>query len=254
MGWSVAKGISNNADPYDLNNYEDINATWFFRSWWDSNRWAWIYTNDTGKSQKLVSLSFLSCAGHSNGRRFNGTNPKSSPAKVDGNLIADGGGCTYHLTIYIIHGSDKQMYSDYQNWTGRTEPINQFNCYFNGYGLTSLRTNETSFGSVTYFGPGTGYDTDTQGHRRYRYKTTIAVKKDAPVVPPGATMICCVTADEWTSSNALLVIQGSGDNFTPEIVPEEDAYIWVVNNNHQWEKKLKAHVLKSRGWEEWERK
>lgn len=257
MGWSKAHKIVKTADHHVESNYHVLGylndngqwdePSWYFHSWWQSNEWAWIYTNDTDLPVVVKSITFLACAGHSNGKYFSGSR-NGSPT-----LYADGSGCTFTSDMYVL-GSDGKSIGDKKGVGNVVVPsIKDFNCWYNGqYGAVDTVNQSTSFGNVRLFGPNTSYYKDRNGVSRCRELRTITYT-DAPVVPVGGKMFVIIRPTSWESSQALLVMQGSGDNFDSVIEPVDESYIWVClkkpgDASPKWYKEKKAFLKTNTNW------
>lgn len=243
-GWSepIAYTISA-GDPYSDSSYRTHGATWFQRSWWNHDRWARKYVNMNSIPVHLTQMQFLACAGHSNGLRYNGGGGLVGPSI--------GCGCTFVVDLYVNEeGGARESVTSISSCT--LEPINQYNCYYGGYGKVSTTNDQTSFGSTTFFGPGTGRDLDSNGHRKYRYEN-IFTFQDAPTIPPGGTMYVHVRPTNWSSgstdSNSLIVLQSKDPFFQANLEPVKQPYIWRFNGT-SWEKVLYAFKYINGRWEE----
>lgn len=252
MAWSTAKMIRNTANHYNENNYSDANASWFQKNWWNTYSWGWIYTNDTNMPLRLKKAIFSACAGHSNGKYYNG-----GAVGEAGTLITYGYGCTFTSDVYVTDNSGNRI-GDPKYGVGICDipSIADFNCYYQGYGNVSYTTPYTNFGSPSLFGPGTSYHTDRNGVSRAREFRTIQYT-DAPIIPVGGKMFVVIRPTQWktSSDNALLVMKGDESNFDYEFEPEEEEYIWVCkqkdgDNQPKWYKEKKAFLRTATGWEE----
>lgn len=242
-GWSnlISYDISSN-DPYNDNSYRSLNATWFQRSWWENRRWARKFVNINQVAVKLTAMDFLACPGHSNGQTYGG-----SPS---GGLVgpAYGYGCTFTVDLYI------DSYGEHNSVTAATthtlDPINEYNCYYGGYGNVSKTDNQTSFGSVTFYGPRTGRDLDSNGHKKYRHTQEFTFD-NAPSIEPGGSMFVHVRPTSWgqgsTLYNSLLVIQSADPFFHGELEPVDQPYIWRFDGT-QWVKDRTAFKFDGTSW------
>lgn len=242
-GWSgtIRYNISD-GDPYSDNSYNDpLNATWFQRSWWTTYRWARKYVNLFEVPVRMTKMSFLACPGHSNGRQYNGGGGLVGPSS--------GYGCTFTVDLYV-NGEGGVKNSVTAAATHTLNSINQYNCYYGGYGLTSTSDQNTSFGSVAFYGPGTGRDVDSNGHKKYRYANEF-VFDDAPAIPPGHAMYVHVRPTGWASgsntSNSLLVVQSQDPFFEAELEPAEQPYIWRFDGT-KWVKDRYAFQFSNGKW------
>lgn len=264
MSWKLEPCvIAKTADHYKESSYrafENISSdpnyyaapSWFSRGWWDSSEWSWVYTNDTDMPVKVKSLTFVACAGHSNGKKFGGgynSGPTQGPVT--------GGGCTFASDIYVVDASGNALGNQTGESTVTVPSISDFNCYYNGYGQVDASSYYTSFGAVDHYGPGTSYHTDRNGVSRCREKRTINYK-DAPVIPVGGKMFVTIRPISWATSGwseTLLVIQGYGDYFESVLEPVDESYIWVCQKkagdaSPKWYKEKKSFLRTSKGWEE----
>ena len=242
-GWSNLLSFDIGSDPYSDSSYDSAAGTWFQRSWWSHSRWARKYVNINDIPVKITSMNFLACAGHSNSKRFGGSS--------SGDLVGptNGYGCTFTVDIYVVGGeSGNESLTSVSSHT--LESINQYNCAYGGLGNVSTSNDQTSFGSVAYFGPGTGRDKDTQGHRRYRYKQEF-IFDDAPSIPPGHSMFVHVRPTSWpsgsTSTNSMLVIQSADPFFEATMEPAANPYIWRFDGS-KWVKDLYAFKFDGKAW------
>lgn len=230
-------------DPYSDSSYRSASGTWFQRSWWTHDRWARKYTNINKISVKLSEMKFLACAGHSNGKRFAGSPEGGQVGPTNGY------GCTFTVDLYIVNG-DNGNESIAAVSSNTLETINQYNCYYNGYGEVCVPTNSTSFGSLVYFAPGSGYELDTQGHRRYMYEQVFQFT-DAPAIRPGHSMFVHVRPTNWpagsTINNSMLVVKSGDPFFTAIMEPAESPYIWRFDGT-RWIKDRYAFKFDGKGW------
>ena len=160
----------------------------------------------------------------------------------------DGGACTFQAEIYLPSAT-KQSYSA-QSDSVVLDSINLFNCSSgNGPGTTDTQSAwGTGFGSLYWFGPGSGREVDTNNHIRYRQSKTLTFAT-SPVIQPNGTMYLIVKTSSWTSQNALLRISPDIDTFIPEYGPIESPYIWRYNSStSQWKKELYAYVRSGNTW------
>lgn len=251
-GWSALLYY----DPADGEIYEDDAysdtgngaqyASWFMRSWWEQDyKWARKYKNLTEMKQRITDMSFLACSGHSNGLTFSGT---PSPGELG---PVYGYGCTFTVDLCVVNpGTDPVTKTAA---TSHTLPsIDKYNCYYSGYGKTNTQYNNTGFGDVKRFGPGTGYEYDSKGNKRYRHTQEFKFE-DAPIIEPGGEMYVTVRVTNWasgsTTSNTLLVIQSKAADFTAVMEEEPSNYIWKFNGT-EWEKVAIAHICTDEGWTE----
>lgn len=254
MGWSAAKYIRTNQDFYDAASYKDVNAKWFFSSFWNDTRWGWVYTNDTDMSLKLTKITFSASAGNSNGKQFCGGFSGGTPVLVG---PVNGTGCNFTADIYVPDGGVDPSTGKHTGEAAEgvgvctVESIlgaTNVNCHYGGViGATSLTTQYTSFADPNVF----------TGLLARRPKTIEIV--DAPVVPPGGQMFVVVRVAQWLgdASKALLVLVGDETAFSAELEPEDDDYIWVClqkegDTEPKWYKERKAFMRTSAGWEEME--
>lgn len=244
MAWSIICSVGKTADKYKESNYREMtNTSWFQRSWWSFYEAGWKYYNDTGMSVKVTEITFLACAGHSNGKYYCGET-HGQPT-----LITWGHGCEFTSDIYVVDSQGNHVGEKKNVGRGLVESISEFNCYYNGYGNVAQYENKTSFGSRSYF---------TGLKARHPIPMTYV---DAPVIPPGGMMFVTVHPDVWytNSSDALLVMEGSGASFTSEIEPVDNDYIYVFYKKEgdaqpKWHKERKAYMKTNSGWEEMEGK
>lgn len=242
-GWSDTISFDIGGDPYTDAAYNPLSATWFQRSWWSNRRWARKYVNINDIPVKMTQMKFLACAGHSNGKQFG--------ASPTGGLVGptNGHACTFTVDLYIVGGKNGNE-SVTAASTHTLETINQYNCYYGGYGNVSTSNDQTSFGSVSFFGPGTGRDKDSNGHRKYRYDN-IFTFDDAPAIPPGHAMYVQVRPTSWssgsTTNNSMLVIQSKNPFFEAELEPAENPYIWCFDGK-QWNKDRYAYKMTGKEW------
>lgn len=242
-GWSdlLSYEISS-GNPYDDDSYNSLSATWFMRSWWDSRRWARKWDNIYDIPVRITSMNFLACAGHSNSRTFGA----SSTGGLTG--PSNGYGCTFTVDVYVVGSSKNESLSAASSTT--LESISSYNCYYGGYGNVSTSDDQTSFGSVTFFGPGTGYSTDSSGNRRYRYSQVFEFT-DAPAVPAGGCMYVHVRPTDWpsgsTSTNSMLVIQSRDPFFDATLEPAENPYIWRFDGT-AWVKDRYCYQFTGSDW------
>lgn len=243
-GWSNLLAYTISAgNPYSDNSYRSLRATWFQRSWWETSRWARKFVNINDIPVRITQMQFLACAGHSNGRMFG--------ASPGGGLVGPtvGYGCTFTVDIYVVGGKNgNEVITAASSHT--LQSISDFNCYYGGYGNVSTVNDQTSFGSVAFFGPGTGMNADRYGNRRYRYSQVFTFE-DAPGVPPGHTMYVQVRPTNWPGgsnrNNSMLVIQSGDPFFTAELEPAENPYIWRFDGT-KWVKDLYAFKFDGKGW------
>lgn len=258
MSWKNPHAIKKTADHYNENNYGEFaniapegqpyrTASWFHRSWWIENEWAWIYVNDTDMPIRVKSLTFVACAGHSNGKSFGTDSGLAAPV--------NGGGCVFASDIYVVDASGKSVGKQTGDSSVTVPSIADFNCYYNGYGQVDTNSYYTSFGDVGLFGPGTSYYKDRNGVGRCREKRTISYK-DAPVIPVGGKMFVTIRDVSWPGGwNSLLLMQGYGDYFEGVLEPVDESYIWVCqqkpgDTSPKWYKEKKAFLKTNKGWEE----
>lgn len=247
MSWSSSMEIRNTADHYVESNYVAAYASWFQKNWWSTYDWGWIYTNDTSMPLKLKTATFSACAGHSNGKQYWGGSRL---------LQTYGYGCTFTSDIYVVDSAGNRIGEAKGVGICDIPSINTYNCYYGGYGNTSTSTDKTSFGNPIYFGPNTGYYADSNGVSRCREPKVITYN-DAPAVPPGGKMFVVIRPVAWKTSgdNALLVMKGDESNFSAELEPEDENYIWIClkkegDTSPKWYKERKAFARTNKGWEE----
>lgn len=258
-GWSELLYYTNGSAISD-SSYEDTHtsaatyATWFQRSWWTSNKWARKFVNLSNTPKRLVRMRFLACPGHSNGKTYSGT---AGPGNLGPSI---GCGCTFIVNLYSSSGASTSSAS-----SCTLQPIDKFNCYYNGYGNTSTQNWDTSFGRLNWFGPGTGYEYDSHGHKRYIHNQTFTFTETSPVIYPGEALYIHVNPIEWssgsTANNSLLVIESKDSDF--EAVVEDTDFIWRFNgtiweqvlspykfNGTEWKKQSSAKQFKNGNWTE----
>ena len=245
-GWSdlLHYTISSN-NPFSESSYRSTRGTWFQRSWWNTYRWARKYVNINDIPVRITQMKFLACPGHSNGRRFG--------ASPTGGLVGPtiGCGCTFTVDLYVVGGRNgNESVSAISSHT--LSPINQYNCYYGGYGNVSTVNDQTSFGSVAFYGPGTGRDLDSTGSRKYSHEQ-IFTFEEAPGIPPGHTMFVQVRPTAWSSgsndNNSMLVVQSADPFFEAVMEPAEQPYIWRFDGS-KWVKELYAFKFNGREWEQ----
>ena len=248
MGWSSAKAIETSNDHYNPNNYENADATWFQKGWWNTNEWGWIYTNNTNIAVKLTKATFMACAGHSNGKYYDGGS--GSPT-----LITYGHGCTFTSDIYVIDASGNHVGCCIGVGNCRVEAIGSYNCAYGGVkGNVSQYTQQTSFGNPAY---------NWGGNKQWHAIPITYDKTKSPAVPPGGKLMVVIrplswftsTGSAYTGNSALLVMKGDSSNFTSELEPEDDDYIWVCkqkagDTSKKWYREKKAFLMTNKGWEE----
>lgn len=238
-GWSRALQY-NGGDPTNDGNYENNtnptsgrDATWFQRSWWDGwnnnpKSWARKFVNRADTALRITQMSFLACAGHSNGKQYNGGGGLVGPS--------NGYGCTFGVSIYVKGGESATAAS-----TATVNSIYEYNCYYGGYGNVSTGDQNTSFGDITLFA-GTG---------RERQKRVFNFV-EAPPVPPGGEMFLHVRPVSWASgstlSNSLLVIQSYDPFFESTFENVNNPYIWRMMENGHWEKVYYAYKWTGTEW------
>lgn len=242
-GWSDLLYYSIGSDAYSDSSYTPMKATWFQKAWWSRNRWARKYVNINEIPVKITKMNFLACPGHSNGKVFGG-----SPS---GDLVGptNGYGCTFTVDIYIVAGRNgNESITSVSSHT--LQSINQYNCAYGGVGNVSTHNDQTSFGSLSYFGPGTGRELDSQGHLRYRHKQEF-VFDDAPGILPGHSMFVHVRPINWspgsTDNNSMLVVQSADPFFEATMEPAENPYIWRFDGS-KWVKELYAFKFDGKVW------
>lgn len=245
-GWSNLLYIDNGYDPYSDDSYMySPGATWFQRSWWANHRWARKYVNINNIPIKISSMKFLACPGHSNGLRYGGD--------PSGGLVGPsyGYGCTFVVDIYV-NGPDnsRDYYTSSSSCT--LPPIDQYNCYYGGYGAVSTVNDQTSFGNVTFYGPGTGRDLDSQGHKKYMHEQVFTFD-DSPPIHPGFSMYIHVRPIDWSNGsneyNSLLVVKSADPFFDAVMEPAEQPYIWRYDGT-KWVKDRYAFKFNGMGWDQ----
>lgn len=241
-GWSGISQYIVGRDPFSDNAYNASRGTWFQRSWWETYRWARKYVNINNIPVRLSEISFLACPGHSNGLRYGGS---SSGALVG---PANGWGCTFTVDLYVINGTSQESVTAASSVT--LQSISDYNCYYGGYGRVSTVNDQTSFGSLNAYGPGTGMETDRNGILRYRHRQVFTFD-NSPIIQPGQTMYIQVRPTNWaggTLYDSLLVIQSDKDGFTGTVVPAETPYIWRFDGT-SWNVELYAFRYNGTRWD-----
>ena len=240
-GWSDTLTYYLGTDPEVDDNYYPLRGTWFQRTWWVDANWAKKYVNNTGIRQRITKMSFLACPGHSGGKQYGGSD--SGPSYFG---PSEGYGCTFAADIYIV-GSDHVAAAS----SNTLQDIDTFNCYYGGYNQTTTENDQTSFGAVNLFGPGTGYEFDSQGHKRYRHEQIFKFT-DAPYIEPGGSMFVHVRPTAWNpnsnDNNSLLVLQSNAPFFASEFEEGSSKYIWRFNGT-AWERILPAWRFNGTTWE-----
>ena len=248
MGWSVPKAITAGRDSdamWNPANYRDVNATWFQKGWWSTNRWGWIYTNDTNVSVKLTKATFKACAGHSNGRYYCG-----APG-TGATLITYGYGCRFEVDVRVIDSAGNRLKHGRGVSVCTVESIDSYNCVNKQTG--QIGAVSSSYGQTSFGDPAYGWGGNKQWHDIPFYID----KKISPAIPPGGRLIVTVNPVEWftSSNNALLVLLGDSSNFAPELEPEDEDYIYVClkkdgDTEKKWYREKKAYLRTNVGWEQ----
>lgn len=260
MSWSDAQEIeissfksTSDDGYYNLNNYSDANASWFQHDYWPWYAWGWIYTNDTKREVKVNKVVFKACAGHSGG--------KSYCCTPDGQLTKSwGAGCKFTSDLYVLDKNNKKVGSPVLNaGSGSVASINSFNCSAGGVaGNTDTVHQWTVFGDPALFsGNKAWHDVPFD----YSKNSKIVI----PKIPIGGKLIVVahplykgtnpteISDKAWDTSKlvdggqSLLVLKGSGANFSSVVTPADDEYIWVYTGT-KWEKKKKARQMTKKGW------
>lgn len=254
--WSRACNIRQGQSPeYYTNddNYEPFtntggwdgrDASWGLRSYWEGTNsgqpqsWAKKFVSPFDTAVILTKMSFYSCAGHSNGKTFAGNTSGGQVGPVGGY------GCTYRCDVYVKGGGYIR--------NAASVPVNSighFNCYYGGYGNVCKTRNDTSFGDITLFGPGSPYA--GRGLERQKREFVFDDQNNVEIPPHGEAYVV-VTPTSWASGsnayNSLLLIQSYSPFFTTEFKPSSFPYIWRMSEDHTW--KLEANIWQYTG-KEW---
>lgn len=235
-GWSVALDCKADANMGEDSSYTHVNATWFYNSWFDNNRWARKFTNLTNMKLQMKSGSFTVVSGHSNGKSFMAT----------GGLVpaVGGAGCKFQAKIFVQGNNKAIATSD----TITLPTIVDYNCVSSG-GVGTVSTTSaqgTGFGKLKYFGPGTGRDLDRNGNKRYSHLETVTFS-EGPIIEPGQSIYVVISPTNFDSSRALLVIEQSVTSWEAVLEPTPSEYIWVYTKNG-WVKKKTAMVYDGSTW------
>lgn len=239
-GWSEALQVKATANKGSDSSYGLVNATWFYESWFNSNRWARKFTNLTNMRLQMKSGSFTVCSGHSNGKQFMSTG---------GLLTVNGGGCQFHADIYIEGSSEAVTTSDTITLQDLAQDGTGYNCSASGGPGTTSTTSAygTGFGKVKYFGPGTGRDLDSNGHKRYSHLETVTFA-EGPIIEPGQSVYVVITPTNFDSGRTcLLVIEKSVTSWEAVMEPAPSDYIWVYTSTG-WVKKKTAMGYDGSTW------
>lgn len=254
MGWSGSRAVStidNNGNPLHFandseetryfgspNHYRDPQASWFARNWWETNRWAAIYYNDTNMPLKLSKMSFIACAGNAGDQAFWASNVGSG----GGLIYSHGGGFDFTSHVYVTDRNNNPV-GHYQQ--GKCVlPSCGVNCIGpNGVGSTYKRHGPpyTSFGNPSVF---RGNEALHPVEIQYNVAAAFAV-------PPGGHLIVNVVPTDWhvkDDSYALIVIKKGEASTTGTFEPENTDYIWVMQPNNIWKKTKKALIMTTGGW------
>lgn len=241
MGWSEVQKVADGSDYYNNDNYVSNKGSWFFNTWWNNNHWARTYTNETDVAIQLVSISFLACSGHSNGKGFESSSGWLSAPGVTG------GGCTFNAKIYVTDKNGNKV-DNASTAKCIVKPINKYNCYYGGYGNVCTTDPYTSFGAVGYYKD--KYDTSNPPVELWRIPREFKFKEEstAPVVPPGGKLHVVINVTNWTASTSLLVITADDASFTDVWEPAEDPTLLWRWNGKEWKKEVPAHIYTENGW------
>lgn len=235
-GWSVALACGSKADMGQDSSYRLVNATWFYNTWFENNRWARKFTNLTKMRLQMKSGSFTVVSGHSNNKQFMATGGLVGPVT--------GAGCEFQADIFV-QGNSKSVAT-----SGRIKlpTLVDFNCSSSG-GVGKVSTsspNGTGFGKLKYFGPGTPYELDRNKNKRYSHLETVTFY-DGPIIEPGQSIYVVINSTNFDSKTALLVIEQSVTSWEAVMEPEPSDYIWVYTKDG-WVKKKTAMRYDGSKW------
>lgn len=254
MGWSGSRAVrtvDSNGKPLHFANdaeetryysnpgsYRDPQASWFARNWWETNRWAASYDNDTNMPLKLSKMSFIACAGNAGDQAFWASNVGSG----GGLTYSHGGGFSFTSHVYITDRNNNPV-GHYQ----------QGNCVLPSCGVNCIgpkgvgSTYKTQGPPYTSFGNPSVFSGNEALHPveiQYNLAASIAV-------PPGGHLIVNVVPTDWhikDDSYALIVIKKGAASTTGTFEPENTDYIWVMQPNNIWKKTKKALMMTTGGW------
>lgn len=235
-GWSVALSCKADANMGQDSSYGPVNATWFYNSWFNGNRWARKFTNLTKMRLQMKSGSFTVVSGHSNGKSFMAT----------GGLVpaVGGAGCQFHADIFIEGNNTAVCTSD----TITLPTLADYNCASSG-GVGTVSTTSaygTGFGKPKYFGPNTSRYLDRNGNVRCSHLETITFA-EGPIIEPGQSVYVVVHPTNFAASRALLVIEQSVTSWEAALEPAPSDYIWVYTKDG-WVKKKTAMGYDGSTW------
>lgn len=244
-GWSdaLSYNISSGAPTSD-SSYSTLTGNLLERTWFDKYRVARKFTNVSAMYQQISKLTIEAHPCHSNNMMFSRSNNGSIQ------MISEGEGCTFAVDIYV---PGEPVIANIAS--AKLDPISRFNCYYMGYGNTSLSDENTSFGSPTFFGPdlmepgtATRADVDVNGYKRYRHQITFEFS-NAPVLAQGDSMYLHIRPTDWTgiNENCLIGMYTTGSYFTP-VLHEVDAYIWRFTGT-KW---VKSNICYKYTGEDWQ--
>lgn len=241
-GWSVALSCKSDANMGQDSSYGPVDATWFYGTWFNRNRWARKFTNLTKMRLQMKSGSFTVVSGHSGGETF----ASMSGGVTSLTAAVNGGGCTFHADIFV-EGNNSSVSTSAPIDLPTIVRCNASSS--NGVGTVS-KTNAygTVFGKLKYYGPGTGRDLDANGNKTYSHLETITFD-DGPIIEPGQSVYVVVhpTNFKLNAGTSLLVIEQSVTSWEAALEPAPSDYIWVYTKDG-WVKKKTAMGYDGSTW------